>query len=53
MLKCRLEDLKRKNEEERKKMAEVLSYEAWRKSSPQVRQVCTNFLNDFLFVYYY
>ncbi|XP_064120184.1 trichoplein keratin filament-binding protein-like [Macrobrachium nipponense] len=39
MLKCRLEDLKRKNQEERRKMAEVLSYEAWRKSSPQVRQV--------------
>ncbi|XP_068241864.1 trichoplein keratin filament-binding protein-like [Palaemon carinicauda] len=39
MLKCRLEDLKRKNQEERRKMAEVLSYEAWRKSSPQVRQM--------------
>lgn len=39
MLRYRLEDLKKKNLEERKKMAESLSYEMWRKNSPQVRQV--------------
>lgn len=39
MLRCRLEDLKKKNQEERKKLSEALSYEAWRKGSPQVRQM--------------
>ncbi|XP_063609969.1 trichoplein keratin filament-binding protein-like [Penaeus indicus] len=39
MLKCRLDDLKKKNLEERQKMTESLSYEIWRRNSPQVRQV--------------
>ncbi|KAG0730131.1 Trichoplein keratin filament-binding protein [Chionoecetes opilio] len=39
MLRGRLEDLKKKNQEERKKLSETLSYEAWRKSNPRVRQM--------------
>ncbi|XP_045127785.1 trichoplein keratin filament-binding protein-like [Portunus trituberculatus] len=39
MMRTRLEDLKKKNQEERKKLSEALSYEAWRKSNPQVRQM--------------
>lgn len=39
MLKCRLDDLKKKNLEERQKMTESLSYEVWRRNNPQVREV--------------
>ncbi|KAK3881769.1 hypothetical protein Pcinc_013801 [Petrolisthes cinctipes] len=48
MLKCRLEELHRKNQEERKKMSEALAYEAWRKSNPQARQMESDRFNRFV-----
>lgn len=48
MLKCRLDDLKKKNQEERRKMSEALSYEMWRKNSPQVRQMESERFNHFI-----
>ena len=39
MLQGRLDELKKRNEEERMKMQEKLSFEAWKKNSPELREV--------------
>ncbi|XP_042212100.1 trichoplein keratin filament-binding protein-like [Homarus americanus] len=48
MLKYRLDGLKKKNQEERKKMSDALSYEVWRKNSPQMRQMESDRFNHFV-----
>ncbi|KAK8736483.1 hypothetical protein OTU49_005030, partial [Cherax quadricarinatus] len=48
MLKYRLDDLKKKNQEERRKMTEALSYEVWRKNCPQARQMESDRFNHFV-----
>ena len=45
-LKLQLQELKKKNEEERKKMSEKLSFELWKKNHPDLRQVCQGLLGS-------
>ncbi|XP_045597324.2 trichoplein keratin filament-binding protein isoform X2 [Procambarus clarkii] len=48
MLKSRLDDLKKKNQDERRKMSESLSYEVWRKNSQQAREMESDRFNHFV-----
>ncbi|KAB7506830.1 Trichoplein keratin filament-binding protein [Armadillidium nasatum] len=48
LLRRRLQELKRQNEEERKKLAEKLSYEAWRQNNSEFRQAQSERLSRFI-----